>query len=204
MKFEDLQKSWQEQPVTAFTDDTALEQQQTIWQQHQRKLLISNACMSVGFLAAMLGIGWVYVTYHSEFGWPFKVSIASTYLLMIIFLIINWRSYAFKKEDRELSSDAYIQYQITKLNWQKKILLQFTWVYSVLLWLAMVMYIWEITAKGSLAFRFIALSITTAYIAGITLWNMLKKQKKTLLKINSLIEGLQKISSGFQDEQGAL
>ena len=204
MKFEDLQKSWQEQPVTAFTDDTALEQQQTIWQQHQRKLFIANSCMSMGFLAAMLGIGWVYMAYYKQFGWPFKVSIISTYLLMIVFLVINWRSYAFKKEDRELSSAIYIKYQLTKLNWQKKILLQYTWVYTVLLWLAMVMYIWEITAKGSTTFRFAALGITTAYILGITLWNVLKKQKKTLLKINGLIEGLQKISRGFQEEQGAL
>ncbi|RZM30119.1 MAG: hypothetical protein EOO88_02060 [Pedobacter sp.] len=204
MKFEDLQQSWQAQPVEAFTGTPKVEEQKTKWQQRQRKLLRSNIFMSLGFLAAMIGIGWVYFAYRAEFGLPFRISIATCYLLMVVFATVNWRSYAFKNESMDVSAQEYIRYQIGKLNWQRKIVQYYTHVYTILLWLALVLYTWEITERGTALFRFTALAIITAYIGGITFWTTKKKQRKTLLEINGLITELKHINQDFNGDDEKL
>jgi putative flippase GtrA len=191
MNFEELQKSWKTQPVKIITDPGKLKGEfEGRWHKHQQKVLRTNICMTLGFIAAMLVMAWVYITYQKEFHWPFKVSLATAYILMIIFSAVSWQSYAFKKENFEDSSDVYIGYQLKKLNWQRKLITYYSWIYVVLLWLAMVMYIWEITARGTATFRFSALAVTSAYIFGITWWNKRKKEKKQLGTIDSMAADL--------------
>nr|WP_199157606.1 hypothetical protein [Pedobacter sp. ASV2] len=199
MNFDDIQKSWQAQPVQVNTDNKVLNAQKDRWQKNQQKLFKVNICMSLGFLAAMIVIGWVYFSFKAEYGLPFKISIATVYTLMIVFLVISWRSYSFKKRNIDDSSQKYIQQQIKMLKWQKDVITKYTWFYIVLLWLAMVMYILEITLKGTPTFRYTALAITTLYMFGITWWNRLRKQKKQLIEINELIADLESIRQGLNN-----
>lgn len=201
MDFDDIQKSWQAQPVQVNMDNKILNAQKDRWQKNQQKLFKANICMSLGFLAAMIVIGWVYFSFKAEYGLPFKISIATVYTLMIVFLVISWRSYSFKKRNIDDSSQEYIQQQVKMLKWQKDVITKYTWFYIVLLWLAMVMYICEITMKATPTFRYTALAITTLYIFGITLWNRLRKQKRQLLEINELITDLESIGQGLNNVQ---
>ncbi|WP_316804847.1 hypothetical protein [Pedobacter nototheniae] len=197
MDFEDIQKSWQAQPVEVNTDHKLLDAQKDRWERNQQKLFRNNICMSLGFFVAMVVIGWVYFSFKDQYGLPFKISIATVYILMIVFLVINWRSYAFKKRNIHDSSQEYIQQQIKRLNWQKNIITKYTWMYTILLWLAMVMYIWEITMMATPTFRYTALGITTFYIFGITVWNRARKQKKQLKEIHELIADLENMKRGL-------
>lgn len=191
MNFKDLQESWQAQSVKTLIDPYKLSEQKNRWQIRQRKLLRSNVIMSLGFMAAMIEMAWVYISYNQEFGWTFKVSLGAIFVLMIIIAIIAWKSYAFKKENLEVSSDHFISYQIRKLNWQRNMLTKYIWIYTVLIWLALVMYTLGTTSSGTLTFRLTALAIITAYIFGITWWIRIKKHKKQLLELNSLTADLE-------------
>ncbi|WP_069659143.1 hypothetical protein [Arcticibacter eurypsychrophilus] len=192
MNFDDLKMSWQTQ-TTHTTTKTAVSKDElkSKWQKHQQAVLKMNICMSLGFLAAMIEIGWVYLTYHNEYGWPFKVSIATIYSLMIVFSLVGWRNYAFKKENFDNSSADYIAYQLKKLSWQRQLITVYIWIYTVLLWLALVMYIWEITTGATALFRYSALGIITLYVVGITVWTRLTKQKKQLILIESMTADLE-------------
>ena len=85
--------------------------------------------------------------------------------------------------------------------WQKDVMTKFVWIYNFLLWLAMVLYIWEITAKGTPTLRYTALGITTLYIFGITLWSNFYKKKKHLKEINELIEDFKTLKEGFENKR---
>ena len=187
MNFEDIKKDWQTQPVAATADSVKIRPElKSKWEKHQERVLRMNICMSLGFLAAMIGIGWVYLSFNDEYHWPFKVSIATCYFLMLVFAAVSWRSYAFKKENFEDSSKDYVDNQLKKLSWQRKLITTYSWVYLVLLWLALTMYIFEITTGGSALFRYSALGVCTLYMVGISIWSRRKKQRKQLWAIDQL------------------
>jgi len=144
-------------------------------------------------LFQILTIGWVFFAFRHQYRWPFEVSIAAIYCLILIFLIVSWRSYGFKKERLDVSSLDFIDYQISKLHWQRKVLTTYVWIYYVLLWLALSLYIMEITRQGSILFTLTALGITTAYIMGVALWTRFRKTKKQLLQIDEIIYDLKQL-----------
>jgi len=197
MEFEDIQKSWHQQAVQPSPDTEMLNLQQNNWQKNQQKLKRANVGMSLGFLAAMVGIGWVYISFKDEYGMAFKLSIAVVYFLMIAFLFVSWRSYSFKQINTVSNNQDYIEQQIKKLMWQKDVIIKYTWIYTVLLWMAMMLYIWEITMEATPTFRYTAMAITSLYIFGITFWNRVKKKQRQLDEINVLINDLGEMRSGL-------
>lgn len=187
MNFEDLKKDWQTQPVAAVADSVKIRPElKSKWEKHQQRVLRMNICMSLGFSAAMIGIGWVYFSFKDEYHWPFKVSIAAFYILMLVFAAISWRSYGFRKENFEDSSKDYVNHQIRKLSWQRELITTYSWIYLVLLWVALTMYIVEITTGASDLFRYSALGVCTLYIVGLNIWSRKKKQRKQLSAIDQL------------------
>ena len=198
MNFEDLQKNWQSQPVNIPADTVELKQQlQTKWQKHQRKVLLRNVFVTVSFAMVFVVIGWVYIAFNHQYSWPFAVSIGTIYILLLVFLWVSWRGYAFKKEYLDMASTVYIDYQLQKLKWQRKIITTYTLIYSVLLWLALMMYTIEVTKHGSATFRFTALGVTTAYVLGVTLWSRFSRQKKQLAKLDEMMVELENLQKGL-------
>ncbi|WP_216849027.1 hypothetical protein [Pedobacter sp. L105] len=108
---------------------------------------------------------------------------------MFIICLISWKSYAFKKENFEVSSIHFISYHIRKLNWQRNIIMKYIWVHTVLIWLALVMYTWS--SHRTTTFKFTALAIITVYIFGITGWFWIKKLRKEVSKLNDLMADLE-------------
>jgi len=149
--------------------------------------------MSLGFVIACAMIVWVYFTFHQKYNWPFDVSIGSLISLMIVFAVLSWRSYDFSKDQREIAGIDYLNNQINKLRWQKKMLTSYLWVYTVLFRLAMVGYTFEITKGGSLLFTITAMAIITLYIIGISIWNRYYKHRKQLKTIDELLESFEQM-----------
>lgn len=198
MNFEDLQKSWQGQPINVNTDQLK-SSLQTKWQKYQRKLLTRIIISNILLAVTLIVLGWVYLSFYEQFGWPFKVSIAAMYAIILIVIYLYWGSYAFRKEHMEASSTGHISYQLDKLNAQRRLLTRYNWIYFALLWLSLMMYLWEVTGNGSLVFRWTALLSTSAYILGVCLWYGLKKQKKQLAEIDDIINELQHIKKQLID-----
>jgi len=193
MNFDELKNSWQTQPLK--TDINIMEFKTIFdskWQKHQQHVLKMNVCMSLGFLAAMTAIGWVYFSLKDQYDWPFQASLITSCLLMIVFAAASWRSYGFKKENFEVASKDFIEYQMEKINWQRKVISQYFWIYMVLLWLALVLYIWEITTGGSETFRYTALGVCSAFLLGMSIWEA-KKQGQKLAVLNAMKTELESV-----------
>jgi Ca2+/Na+ antiporter len=150
-------------------------------------------------LATLIGIGWVYFSYREDFGLPFAISIITMYVLILVYSIVSWRSYAFKKENLEESSTSYISYQLQKLNWQRKTLTTYIWIYTFLLWLAVILYELEVADRGTVLFKFTLIGITTAYLFGITAWSRFKKPQKHLAEIDEIVIELKNIQKSLND-----
>ncbi|RYE27563.1 MAG: hypothetical protein EOP45_00760 [Sphingobacteriaceae bacterium] len=194
MNFEDLQKSWLAQPVNAVTNIKQLESNlESKWQKYQRKVLITNLFISVSFVLTLFVIGWIYLKYHLQYGVPFTVSIGLVYVLLLVFLMVSWRSYAFKKDKMEVSGVEYLSYQLQKLHWRRKTITSYIWVYTILLWLALMMYTFEVTRVSAPVFRYGAIVLITAYAFGITIWSRFVKQKKQLMQLEELTAELEEL-----------
>jgi hypothetical protein len=153
---------------------------QSKWQQHQRKVLINNRKITGGFIFALIGIGVIYFLFKDHYHWPFHASIAIIYLLLIVFLIVTWKSYAFKKDNFETTSLNFINYQLSKLKWQRKTLTTYVWIYNVLLWLALCLYTVEVTQNGSFLFVATALFCYNCIRVRLVYLDQALQAKKTI------------------------
>jgi hypothetical protein len=200
MNFEEIQKSWKAQPLNDSKDPSTMKALfEDKWQINKKALLKTNLLMSFGFLLAMAGIVWVYLEYHQHFHWPFDLSIAACCTLMILFAAVCWRSYGFKKDNLEGTISAHLQYQLQKLRWQRLVLSVFTLVYTVLLWIALMMYTFEVTARGTLIFQIEAIAVITLYMALVS-WLTRKRKQRTLAEINAMIAELETIQLNIEGE----
>jgi len=194
MNFDDIQKSWQAQPVNALEDVSQLKEGlKTLWEKHQRKTLRNNIWVTVSFIVTLAAIGWIYVAFNKQYGPMFTLSIIMIYVLLTVYLYVLWKGFAYRQNNLEAASQEYIDYQISKLNWRRKTITVYSWVYATILWIALVIYIIELTRTGSALFRYTALGITTAYAFGITWWGRFVKCKKQLIEIDDMTHDLQSI-----------
>ena len=196
--FEDIQKDWLSQPVSEVVKPTETQFAQDKWQKHQRKVLRTNLSISAAFLAVMIFVGWVYFAFRHKYRWPFEVSIAAMYCLLVIFLIVSWKSYGLKKENLEVSSVDFIDYQLSKLQWQRKVLTTYVWVYCALLWIVLSFYVVEVTSRGSVLFTLTALAVTTAYFLGVTLISWFRKNKKQIRQIDEMMYDLKQLQDSLK------
>jgi hypothetical protein len=191
MNFEELKSSWQTQPLNSGMELNELKRDlDSKWNKYQNSLYRTNLCMSLGFVAATIAIVTVYIKFQAEFGLAFKLSLTSTCLLMIVFAAIAWRSYDFKKDNLEVSSNDFIKYQLNKISWQRKVITQYIWIYLVLLWLAVMMYIWEVTSPGTAALKYSALGITTLFMLIVSIRDG-RKQKARLARLDEMTKELE-------------
>jgi hypothetical protein len=200
MNFEELQSSWQQQQVAEPEKIKVLQDTlDNTWSAYQRRLRRSNITLSLSLIPACLVMAWVYFSFHAEYNWPFDASIAVTYVLIFVYISVVWRSYAFKKDQRDVSTVDYISYQLKKISWQRLVLTRYSMVYAFLLLIAINLYIWEISAGGSVLFRVSAFTISDLYIIGINVWYIIKKQPEQLETIDKLTENLLKMQRELMD-----
>lgn len=191
MNFDELKSSWQTQPLNSGMEINELKTTlDNKWNKYQQSLYRTNICMTLGFLAATIVITWVFFAFQAEFGLAFKLSLASTCLLMIVFAAIAWRSYDFKKDHLEVASTDFIKYQLQKISWQRKVISQYIWIYMVLLWLAVMTYMVEILAPASATLKYSAIGITTLFLV-IVAFRDARKQKSRLARLDDMAAELE-------------
>jgi len=191
MNFDELKSSWQTQPLNSGMEINELKTTlDNKWNKYQQSLYRTNICMTLGFLAATIVITWVFFAFQAEFGLAFKLSLASTCLLMIVFAAIAWKSYDFKKDHLEVASTDFIKYQLQKISWQRKVISQYIWIYMVLLWLAVMTYMVEILAPASATLKYSAIGITTLFLV-IVAFRDARKQKSRLARLDDMAAELE-------------
>jgi len=194
MNFEELQKNWRSQPIDMPEDIPALNDKfARQWQKQQRELMWSNIGVTLGFMGAFIVFGWVYISYHNGRSIFFGGSILFMYALLSVYLWIIWKGMVYKKNDPTLPGKEYLEHLLKKLYWRRKTITTFNWVYSVLLWLALMFYGIDVTSGGSILFKTVYFTATTIYIFGMMILMKYTKQKKQLKKTDQLISDLQEL-----------
>lgn len=190
MNFDDLQKSWKDQPLNVPDDDgAAREQLMQKWNKQQRTVLWSNIATTGGFAAVLCVLGWIYASFHEGRSILFGGSIATMTLLLLVFLWVLWKGTVLKKMDLSLPGNEYLARYTAALRWRRRTITHYTWVYMILLWLALMLYMLDVLAEASLAVRIGGPLATTAYLIVVKLATR-KKQRKNLREIDELLNDL--------------
>jgi cation transport ATPase len=195
---EDLQAAWKSQDVRLPAVPENLEQEvKDQWQQRQKKVLWRNIGTSLAFGVVYYVFYRVYRSYHTDHSIFFGASILFTSLLMAVYLWALWRGLLYAVVDMGFSNRAYLERLLKKLRWQRFTITHLSVAYSLLLWISMMFYCWDVTRQGSLLFRWTAALLITAYILGVAILTRKTRQKKQIRQIDSLIEKLQQIKDGL-------
>lgn len=200
MDFEELQKNWLSQPVnlpenTPAINDVLINQ----WKKQQRRTLWSNIFTTLGFIGALLVFAWVYISFHQGHSAFFGGSLLFMSVLLFVYLWVLWKGIAYKKNDPTLPSKKYLQHALKKLYWRRKTITAYTWIYSVLLWAALMFYGFDVTSGGSILFKTVFISATTIYIFGMMALMKYTKQKKQLKELDQLISDMQQLKDKLED-----
>ena len=187
MDFNEIQQSWQAQPVN-IPEDIAITRKRisTQWQQQQHKVLLSNIAATVGFIGTYMMAGWVYFTFQRGHSIYFTGSIVFVAALMTVYLWVIWRALGFEKNDTTLSSKNYIEESIKKLQWKRTTITTFKWIYTVLLWIAMMFYCSD-RAQTNNPISLVVPAAVTVYLFGMRYRLRYTTEKKQLVEIDGLI-----------------
>jgi hypothetical protein len=200
MDFEELQQSWRKQPLDIKEDHTVIKERITNeWSRQQRQVTRRNVFTTVAFTGVLITISWVYVSFHAGHTAMFGASLLFMAALMLVYLWTLWRGVAYQHIDHTLASTVYIDNNLKKLYWRRKTITTYTWIYSVLLWLAFMFYVYDVTYPGSMLLRISAPLIITAYIFGMQFAVTKKAQKKQLKKIDALIADMQQLKENITE-----
>jgi len=194
MNFEELQANWRSQPLSIPQQKTgAKDNLIRQWHKQQRNVLWANIGTTAAFLGVFIVLGWVFISFHKGRTLFFSGSLLFMLLLLSVYLWVIWKGVANKKNDPALSSKVYIDDYLSKLFWRRRTITTYTWIYSILLWLAFMFYCLDITRGGSLLLQVSAPVSITLYIFGMQLLMRYTKQKKQLAKLDQLIADMQEL-----------
>jgi len=193
MNFEELQNSWKSQPLSMPEDTSALrEGVAKKWRKQQRTVLWSNIGVTLGFTMAISVMVWVFVSFHKGRSPMFGISLFMMVTLMLVYLGVLWKGIIVKKMDPTLPGSEYIHRYVAALQWRRKTITTYTWIYCGILWLALMCYYADVLAGASLSYQVGAPVATTVYLFAILLLKR-KSRRKQLDILDELISDLKKL-----------
>ncbi len=197
--FEELQESWRSQPVAA-AEDTALMQRRFTekWKKQQRRVLWSNIGVTAAFAGVIVNFVWVYVSFHAGRSLFFSGSLLFMVLLLLVYLWVMWKGISLKKNDPDVPGNEYIVHCLQVLYWRRKTITVYSWIYCILLWLALMCYFYDVLKGASLQLQVGATAATTAYIFGVQLLTRFTSKKKQLKKLDELIGDLKLLEAATE------
>jgi hypothetical protein len=196
MTFEELQKSWQTQPVAAAEDSTVMyERFASKMRKQQRSALLTAIGITVAFWCTLSVFAWVYIKFHKGHSLFFSGSIISMAALLLVYLGVIWRGISFNKIDPTLPGNLYLDHHLAKLLWRRKTITTYTWIYAILLAFGLMCYMYDVLRTASIALKIGAPLATLVYIFGMQILKGRTSQKKQLAKIDELIADLEALKT---------
>jgi hypothetical protein len=200
MDFEELQKSWQSQPLTSPGEITAVQESVAgKWRKQQRGVLWSNIFTTIGFIAVFVVFGKIHIAFHAGRTILFDGSLVAMSLVMFVYLWVIWKGVALKKADFSAPVNNYLDHYLKTLHWRKKLITTYSWIYGVLLWTALMLYMLDVTHGGSVLFQAAAMGGTTAYIFGVLTITRYTSGRKKLRKIDELMLELEQLKGKMSE-----
>jgi hypothetical protein len=200
MNFEELQKSWHSQPVTLSENNAAIEERMIgRWRKQQRTVLWSNIATTIGFVGVFFVFGKVFASFHAGHSAFFGGSMLAMVAVMLMYLVVAWKGFASRKIDHSIAIRKYLDSYSKALQWRRKLITTYNWVYAVLLWASLMCYILDVTHGGSMLLQIGAPAITTAYIFGVIFITRYTKGKKQLLNIDELMADINLLKEKMEE-----
>ena len=199
MEFEDLQKSWKAQPVIEIEDISAVQERVVSqWSKQRRKILRSNIGTTIAFSVTFCIMGWVYVTFREGRSLFFGGSLLSVNLLMLVYLFVIWKGVSVKKTDPSVPLSSYLGNYLRQLKWRREVITTYSWVYTVILWLSMMFYEFDVDKGGGILHQVTVPALTTLYIFGMRLWIRNTREKKQLKTLDDLTKDINLIKNSLE------
>jgi len=190
--FEQLQDSWRSQPVGPQEDPAVMQARFTEkLAKQQRSVLRSNIGVTAGFLGASAVIVWVYRSFHEGRSLFFSGSIACMLALMAVYLWVLWRGTSFRKR-LDVADPQYTSHYIAILTWRRATMTRYVLVYCLLLWAALMCYMYDVLADAPLSYQVGGPLATSLYIWGVYFISQRTKVKRKVRELDEMIADLKK------------
>lgn len=192
MDFEELQRSWQQQPVEI--PDVKADQVDALmgkWDKEQRKLKRNNIIVTILFSLVFVDFGAVYFKFREGKSILFGGSILMLALCMLVFLWVLWRGVAYDKYDPAAASNVYIEKYLQKLRWRRRTITHYIWVYATMLWIGFMFYSYSLNYDPGSKLKIWMPICVTIYIFGMVTLVRFTKKKKQLKVIDELIADIE-------------
>jgi hypothetical protein len=198
MNFEEIQQSWKSvSPGAGGHRPPATESLLNQIKKQQRVVIRSNVAVTIAFAATFSVFAWLFFAFHAQRGFLFSGSIFFMTALMMVYLFVMWKGVAFKKMDPTVTAPEFLSHYLKKLEWRKKLITTYTWIYGLLLWLTIMAYMLDVTEGTRPLMRIGAPLITTVYIVAVLFITRFTKGKKQLHNLNELITATQSALDNF-------
>jgi hypothetical protein len=99
----------------------------------QQMLLLSNICTLFACIQMVFTIARIYSTFTGKHPVLLASTLVIIVLLFAVFLYFKWKSIAYKDGGFKKASKTHLNYQITKLNGQRKLLSGYLLAYSLVI-----------------------------------------------------------------------
>lgn len=198
MNFEEIQQSWKSvNPGAGVHRPPETESLLNQIKKQQKAVIRSNVAVTIAFVVTFSVFASLFLAFHAQRGLLFSGSIFFMTVLMMVYLFVMWKGVAFKKMDFTVTAPEFLSHYQKKLVWRKRLITTYTWIYGVLLWLAVMAYMLDVTDGAGPMMRIGAPLITTVYIVAVLFITRFTKGKKQLIKLNELLTATQSALDNF-------
>lgn len=156
----------------------------------QQMLLWSNIAVILSYLLLIAVVARIYGSYSGKHSVLLICSLILIYVLLAIYLFVVWKSLAYQRIHFKRASKAYLNYQISKLGGQRKLISVYLLIYGLILCISCLFFFIDIHNGITLLFKLTAPVSLMTYIFGLYFIISFTDQKKKLDKLDKQIEYL--------------
>lgn len=156
----------------------------------QQMLLWSNIFTLFACIQMIFTIARIYGNFTGKHPVLLGATLAAIILLFAVFLYFKWRSIAYKNDDFKKASKTYLNYHITKLNGQRKLISGYLLAYFLIIVVSGVFFCQDIHNGLTLLFKSTAPVSLVIYGLGFYFMNNFGRQKRKLEILEKQIDQL--------------
>ncbi len=195
-ELDEFKQVWQSQkdlPVN--TEPTRKEELWEAIDQQRKRIFRANLLATIALSLTSCFLVWMIFNYRDESP-VFYSSILLIILLMVVVIVLLWKRQFGKHQKLSMDSKSYLDYQIRKLEFGRKLITYYP-LYGLLLGLLINAYAYSLIKHASGEFVFWMTNINWLYIILVSYFSYQYKMKRFKKNVEPIIQELQTLSKSF-------
>lgn len=156
----------------------------------QQMLVWSNICTLLACIQLIFTIARIYGSFTGKHPVLLASTLVTIILLFAVFLYFKWKEIAYKNEDFKKASKTYLNYHITKLNGQRKLISGYLLAYFLIIVVSGVFFCQDIHNGLTLLFKSTAPVSLVIYGLGFYFMTNFGRQKRKLEMLEKQVDQL--------------